>query len=453
MPKQTPLQPDGITSLSPQRATLISNAGRTKVYADDREGANVVDAARMWGNQVDRKTTAAESRVEWVRNLHSSSPVVEQNDLPLGPQQAPQRNNDGAMLFEMDVPAVAYGTVTTGGIPGVQMGPMDLTSPKAAVTSAMAEEDTGAAHARDVAAIAERMDNIETERIPCPRLCGATFGPGIGGLAMFNNGDVKKMWLWYDRAGSSRLGGIPQSIRAFSNPGSADGLASNGTQDGMGLEVSIPRDCPRTMKDMMDMATAAKEAQWGGEVNDGDGGADSEQQSSADNFFEYMSTGSLSSDSDADSNAAEGDKYDQYFGSYRRPLALISGSKQSEDDGQHSQASRPNSAGASGKVQAAGPSSDTLAPSVHVRHDFTALALNGQCPELAREWELGQWQAEEAYTVIKNQESVPQRSSFSDSNLFKRFNGDRLELSESPSRGRTQLFVLHSSFLTRFIHD
>lgn len=353
------------------------------------------------------------------------------------------------MLFEMDVPAVAYGTVTSAGISGVQVGPVDLASPQVpAATSAMVEEtENTAARVRDVAAMAERMDNIETERIPCPRLAGASFGPGVGGLAVFNNGDVRKMWFWYDKAGSSRLTGIPASISAPEQAFSDQRNVGNGSNlEGIEIKASVPRGCPRTMKDLMEMAEAAKEAQWG-EV-DSRAGSDDQEQSSGDNFFEYMSTGSLSSDSADDAadfhnvDSGNGPRiYESYFGNFRRPVAEPTGSvsKKTEDDERPSEASRGDSLVANGKVQVVGPSSDTLAPSVHVTHDFDKIALNNQSAELASGWELGQWQAE-AHSVAKPKR-IPQRPHFSENNL-PAFRETTQQAPESPLSHQGKLFVL-----------
>ena len=379
-----------------------------KVFNDDKEGAK--DAALLWGTQGDRQTRVGiETRntVERIWTQYPSSPEKEKNSTQAAGPQPAQVNSDGGMLFEMDVPAVAYGTAER--IPGMQAKPIDLSSPQAVATAAMVEETTNAAaHVRDVAAMAERMDNIETERIPCPRICSAVFGPGIGGLAVFKNGDVKKMWKWYDRTSSSRSG-IPSSIgapeTAFSDPGGAKGPGSAGNNEPE-LKPSMLREYPRSMKDLMDMTEAASEAQWGGEMNESGaaGSQDEQEQSSNDNFFEYMSTGSISSDSDDNEPAnldsgKSSSRYENYFGNFRRPLAVPGGNTNpAEGDEQKPRVERSESAGAN-KMQVVGPSSDTLTPTVHVTHDFDKLALNNQSAELAKEWELGQWQTEEEAKV------------------------------------------------------
>jgi hypothetical protein len=434
LPRQLPLPTGGyIGSGSPRRA-LYSN-GNVKVFPDDKE-ITVLDAARIWGAQGDRanwSTSETRSTVEIIKNNSQPSPIKENPPSVLvpGPQQQPlPRTSDGGMLFEMDVPAVAYGTVSTGGISGVQVGPVDLASPKVPATAAIPEEaNNAAADVRDVAAMAERMDNIETERIPCPRLCGATFGPGIGGLAMFQNGDVRKMWLWYDRAGSSRLSGIPASIsapeQAFSELVSPMDPARAGSPD-KHLKTSLPRCFPRSLKDMMDMTAAVKEAQWG-EVNETDAASDDQEDNSGDNFFEYMSTGSLSSDSDNEpaefiniSNEKGSRIYENYFGNFRRPIAEPPGgaARKLGNEEHQSQSSLVGSHASGRKIQVVGPSSDTLAPTVHVTHDFDKLALNDQSAQLAREWELGQWQPEEFGLISAIQQSLAsQRAYYSDQDL------------------------------------
>jgi hypothetical protein len=439
LPKKALTQPDGSSSFPPQLSSLFSN-GRAKIFADERDGVTASDAARIWGGQGEqyRPSVNTETRtIEVMRNAQMS-PIKEKGPA-VGPQQV-ARSNDGSMFFEMDVPAVAYGTVTTGGMSGVQVGPIEVP-----VASTIVEEtENTAARVRDVAAMAERMDNIKTERIPCPRLAGATFGPGMGGLAMFKNGDVKKMWFWYDRAGSSRLAGIPSSISApeqeFSEPGIADKPGGDGTHEVAESKVSRPRDYPRTMKDLMSMVAAAKEAQWG-EVNESDADSNDQEQSAGDNFYEYMSTGSISSDSDnepADLGSAEvaigkcsHGTYENYFGRYRLPVAAPTdgNTTKADEDAPLLRSSRTGSVVEGGKGRVVGPSSDTLAPSVHVTHDYDKVALNNQSAEIAKEWELGQWQGSASGFVVSDNEVGPQRAPQSDQIV----NGIRGKVNQTPS--------------------
>jgi len=92
-------------------------------------------------------------------------------------------NSDGGLMlpFDMDVP-VAYSMGSAGiaaGIPTATVN--DLVSP-GAVSAVGASEDKDKID-RDAIDAAAIMDSIETDRIPCPRLCGATFSFGVGGLA------------------------------------------------------------------------------------------------------------------------------------------------------------------------------------------------------------------------------------------------------------------------------
>jgi len=403
---------------------LFSSGGRSKVFNDDKK--IVDDAARLWGTHGDqpasRRGLDTLSSVERVGQRMQLSPTQERitSATSNGPQQLNQRKSEiGNLLFEMDAPAVAYNAVAAERLSGGPVGgtPMDLTSSKAMSAAAMIEDSNNAAvHVRDVAAMAERMDNIETDRIPCPRICSAVFGRGSGGLAVFNNGDVKKMWTWFDRAAPARLSNIPSTItaaeKAFSDPGNSrdPGSSAGGQQHDLDLEIC--REYPRSMKDLMDMTEAAKEAQWG-DVDDS--GAvvtvDEQDQSSGDNLFEYLSTGSISSDSEEDlpteiADDGGGKRFENYFGNFRRPLAEPSAdsTKGIDDQERKAQSSRPGSP-ATAKAQVVGPTSDILASKVHVTHDFDRLALNNQSANLAAEWVLGEWQHEDEDRFLLSSEN------------------------------------------------
>jgi hypothetical protein len=86
----------------------------------------------------------------------------------------------GLLPFDMDTP-VAY-AVTGAGLPGASVGGMkDLVPPNVVTALNAAQQiDKTVGEERDAASLMERID---TDRIPCPRLCGATFGCGVGGLA------------------------------------------------------------------------------------------------------------------------------------------------------------------------------------------------------------------------------------------------------------------------------
>lgn len=97
---------------------------------------------------------------------------------------------DSGMMppFEMDIP-VAYSMTAsgiTGGMQNAVAARNELVSPGTVPAGEPGEDkDQIDRHAIEAAAI---MENIDTDRIPCPRLCGATFSFGVGGLAGENTG-------------------------------------------------------------------------------------------------------------------------------------------------------------------------------------------------------------------------------------------------------------------------
>ena len=263
------------------RTGFSSSANPAKVYPDDREGTSLVDAAGFWvgssvsGFGVDGPPLfrAEESRME----AASSSPQKLSNDED-DPLLATNRRvgEDGPVpSFDMDVP-VAYGSVAAGNLASLHhpIGVDKMTSGTVVTsTGARVVTSTGGrlgeegekieVTVRDTTAM---MENIETERVPCPRLCGATFGPGSSGLIVFHNGDVKKMWYWYQRTDAVRLSGAPgvKGDAAFSDTetiGGKDGFMVNllPSPQVEGSMQSQPSSGPRTLKDLMNMTATAKE--------------------------------------------------------------------------------------------------------------------------------------------------------------------------------------------------
>jgi hypothetical protein len=160
--------------------------------------------------------------------------------------------------------------VTSGIISGLQIGVADMSSGNvvtAAGMGALEEGDQVAVDARDATSM---MENIETERVPCPRLCGATFGSGNGGLAIFHNGDVKKMWSWYKRADTVRGIAGPKGDAAFSDAEGLQVMSSNSVARGnpsisssqvegsLSQTQAMSRLGPKTLKELMNMTATAK---------------------------------------------------------------------------------------------------------------------------------------------------------------------------------------------------
>ena len=240
------------------------SANQAKVYPEDREGTSLFDAAGFWGTDT--------------QNNRSDDPFSEQAAVsspqkksvggvdPLMPHSR-RLAEGGVMPFDVEVP-VAYGSVTAGNITGLQIGVNDIASGKVGTTTGMGVAEEGDNVAGDVRETNAMMENIETERVPCPRLCGATFGSGNGGLAIFHNGEVKKMWYWYQRADTVRLSGAPgvKGDAVFSDAESIElvigtsGRTSHPPSQKVGKQkLAISSSGPRTLKELMSMTTSAKE--------------------------------------------------------------------------------------------------------------------------------------------------------------------------------------------------
>jgi hypothetical protein len=267
------------------------------------------------------------------------------------------------MPFDMDSP-VAF---SVAGISGAVGGTNDAL----AVEVAAADESERAVEVAREAAL--RMSQIEKDRIPCPRLCGATFSPGAGGLTIFNNGEVRKMWRWWDKNAQTRLA---SSAPTLTRDTTAKIPRTDGVDPGPPqFAIAVTRDCPRTLQDLVDMVTAAKEAQWGDQ--------DESDMSSADDFRlltskffddDDGSDGSTISieDDTTDLSESHRDMYESYFSDATRPLIAAS----------------PNPLGSSSDDNV-GPSSYMLSPSVHLSRAYDDLAFNNQSDALAEGWKLG----------------------------------------------------------------
>ena len=307
-------------------AASIHTAATRIVPADPKD---LGDIARSWGT-----TPALEDET-----LHATTDR-EHNTLP----------------FDMDVP-VAY-SIPSGNVVVQQRVGGVGTGESVPVISAASNISTDMSADPITSPI-----HVDTRRIPCPRLCGATFGPG--GLAVFGNGQVQRMWAWYSSTSSQN-----QEDRDFANrramaPGEKRVLKS--------------------MHDLQNMMKAAKDAQWG-EQSEGEASSVTSQQLGL-GFFEDGDSDDDSSDSgEADDPdemvdlTAEKNKgmYETYFGDFRRPLTRASSAD-----------SRLVRNISEGGDSLGGPSSDMLAPVVKVTRAFENTVMHGQSRQLAIGWELG----------------------------------------------------------------
>ena len=99
------------------------------------------------------------------------------------------------------------------------------------------------------------------ERVPCPRLCGAVFGSGNGRLTIFRNGEVKKMWNWYQRTDTIRLTSIPSGQVDVTSSSDAQTLITDtkvATDPAKRYQLGSSTG-PRTMKELVDMVSSAQE--------------------------------------------------------------------------------------------------------------------------------------------------------------------------------------------------
>jgi hypothetical protein len=257
----------------PLRTLSGSTAARTStqaaIYLDNNEGNSLGDVAGVWGGS--HLGTGTEA--PWP----SGNDMARLSQRPASPQKSLQTEepirksnrltDGGPMPFHMEADTqqsvpVAYGAVSGGNmVNNIQIGITDMTSTGG---SSSGHEEVEA-HLRDSRSI---MENIETDRVPCPRLCGATFGSGNGGLVIFKNGEVKKMWDWYQRTDTIRLSGVPggqidPTTASSSDPGSLVSTTA-GTSLGLASSTSEPlkhavSSAPRSLKELVDMMTTAKE--------------------------------------------------------------------------------------------------------------------------------------------------------------------------------------------------
>ena len=183
-----------------------------KSFPVDWENA-VLDAATAWSKPggVADSTFLSEGSAWSVKNAAMGDWRETTNESFGGPIHGPAYSasfaatggapnvDSGMMPFDMDVP-VAYSITNaciTGGIPNAIVK-NELVAP-GYVPAGTSGEDKDEMDRFAVVAAA-MMENIETDRIPCPRLCGATFSFGVGGLAgecmRINSFQIRDSALW-----------------------------------------------------------------------------------------------------------------------------------------------------------------------------------------------------------------------------------------------------------------
>lgn len=219
-----------------------------------------MDAAGFWNSNVLGAGEVASSAVDELGRTFSDTKMSPQKNSLLQTDTDPadpkavssgrSKSEGGLIPFDVEVP-VAYGSVSSNH----QVAMTDINS--GTVTSAggmgvVEEDEPVTSGVRKATSI---LENIESERVPCPPLCGATFGFGNGGLVMFHNGEIKKMWHWFQRTDTIRLASAPSRKADSSAP---DEVLSPRIDASITDKPTITSG-PRTLKELVNMMKTAKE--------------------------------------------------------------------------------------------------------------------------------------------------------------------------------------------------
>jgi hypothetical protein len=228
----------------------------------------LLDAAGLWGGSSGKNDPLAnrgnDKRFSLEPNQVSPQKAADNED----PSAAPIRRSaleGGLMPFDMEVP-VAYRSVTAGNIPTLQHGITDISTGGLVTSKGIGVVEEVEPVSVDVKHSTSIMENIDTERVPCPRLCGAVFGKGNGGLVIFNNGEAKKMWNWYQRTDTIRLSSAPGG-KGDPSERMVHNTSGTGTSHQLSPQVEatakrskmLMSSGPRTLKELVAMVATAKE--------------------------------------------------------------------------------------------------------------------------------------------------------------------------------------------------
>jgi len=257
--------------------------------------------------------------------------------------------------------------------------------------------------------LVNKIDPVKAIRVPCPRLCGATFGIG-GGLISFHNGEVKKMWNWFSNLDGAAHG-IPSKMKKILSADSLDAF-QDFNNEGSAIEVSLTdkhevknkeekvKNFPRTMCDLMNMNKAAKFAQWGDEGED-DGGEDEQSRDSVDDSSPSSETdesdGSGDDDDSSDDSSSLGYDFDDSDLDPKQSTNMLFENffGKNASFGLPDYSTAPNIKARNIMRQRSdsfhGPTTESLSPVIFYTTRFDEIVLNGQSPRLADLWILGPW--------------------------------------------------------------
>jgi hypothetical protein len=225
------------------RAAFPTLSTQMRVFPESRAGSSLLDVAGLYstGDGEYGKVNRALLQSDPDINRSLVSPV---KTIRMEPEQR-------LFPFDMEIPVPVTSNIQNG-----------IPNNPAAVRSSLdrSTENIETQIKKEVS----QVDNIDTERVPCPRLCGASFGRGKGGLVVFRNGKVQQMWQWYQKSDIDAKSSSAFSRRELShlseefkqNPETTPRNAKLGASSG-----------PRSLKEMIDMMAAAKEVRLKVSIN------------------------------------------------------------------------------------------------------------------------------------------------------------------------------------------
>jgi hypothetical protein len=384
-----------------------------RYFPNERRGSSTLDAAsalKSIGDSGHGRNPLDDTRHSYVQQ--------DIQNTPLSPPTMPDRGVDAEPIKKGDTSAMPF-DMDVGFVPIV-------TEQATASTVAGPESENAELNIQQ----SRTVKRVVTDRVPCPRLCGATFSAGVGGLICFNNGEINKMWSWYQKSESRR-----KSSGLRSSADKSDGFSRY----------------PRLKKDLDDMIKAAKDAQWG-ENDDDPVSEDNESEDSIDDLFEDLSS---EEEGDAPTEMGQSDDmkiYETYFGGKQKPVTLPKSTEESEDSHGNIELSVRDAVleAEERRHQAPsfdGPSSDVLTPIVLISYNTNRSVFNGQSVELAENLLLGDWMShesgdiEEEASTPEMRPSTPTTVDMSDSNF------------RSPTRGSKTPPRTESRTLTQVLSD
>jgi len=325
----------------------------------------------------------------------STLPVQDQDNIPEAVTSI-SRGVEGA-LFQFELDVAGDTAVAAAGVSGE--GVVPTAKSPAGTADAIAKGNDVEPQGVVTASRTSTVDPFRAMNVPCPRLCGATFGRGGDGIIVFSNGDVRRQWNWFQTEQQSNRDESKQQLP--SKPDHKDRRSKAGDNKS--------QQCPRTMLDLMRMNAAAKIAQWGVDEADDDSGQSDDESSVGSDESSSSSSSSSSGGSEefesfflqqTTSGGDDGYVEDDARHSSTSALTLANArgsrsslftAKEKNLSSKRSSTARKLSSGAGPDDAFVNPATDHLAPVVIFTQNCDFLVMNGQCPELADSMEFGPW--------------------------------------------------------------